>query len=152
MPLFGIRTDKKYDKNFSQAKVVKIDPKKSIKGARVQKEVSIKAIALKDVKAAVKAIPSGIYSSIAGVIIRPHITEKTGILSQKGMYTFQVDRNANKQTISKAIKELYKVNPVKIAVIKIPMKNIFVRGKKGSIPGMKKAVVTVRKGEKIDFV
>ncbi len=151
MPLFGKRTDKKYDKDFSQEKVAKADPKKSMKGAKSPKEVSTKAVALPTMKQ-VKAIPSGIYSSVAGIIIRPHITEKTGLLSQTGVYTFQVDRDANKQTIAKAVKELYKVTPVKIAIVKVPMKNIFVRGKKGSIPGMKKAMVTVKKGEKIDFV
>lgn len=156
MPLFGFRTHKKYDKDFSQAKVVKVDPKKSIKEVKVSKEKVVtktvtKAIALPEIKQ-IKTIPLGIFSSAASVIIRPHITEKTGILSQVGVYTFQVDRSANKQTISKAVKELYKVTPVRISVIKVPMKNIFVRGKKGSIPGMKKAMVTVKKGEKIDFV
>ncbi|MEK7501716.1 MAG: 50S ribosomal protein L23 [Patescibacteria group bacterium] len=151
MPLFGKRTDKKYDKDFTQAKVVKADPKKSMKSVKPSKEIVTKAVALPAIKQ-IKAIPSGIYSSVAGIIIRPHITEKTGILSQMGVYTFQVDRNANKQTIARAVKELYKVNPVKIAVIKVPMKNIFVRGKRGTIPGMKKAIVTVKKGEKIDFV
>ena len=151
MPLFGKRTDKKYDKDFSLAKVIKVDPKKSMKGAKSLKEATTKVVALPTMKQ-IRAVPSGMYSSVASIIIRPHITEKTGILSQSGVYTFQADRNANKQTIAKAVKELYKVNPVKIAVIKVPAKNIFVRGKRGNVPGMKKAIVTVKRGEKIDFI
>jgi large subunit ribosomal protein L23 len=152
MPLFGKRTDKKYDKDFTQAKIVKADPKKSMKGVKVPKElVETKAIAVKEVKKA-KATPTVVHSNVASIIIRPHITEKTGILSQIGTYTFQVARDANKQSISKAIKELYKVNPVKISIIKVSAKNIFVRGKHGSVPGMKKAMVTVKKGDKIDFL
>lgn len=151
MPLFGIRTDKKYDKDFSQAKVVKADPKKSMKGTKAPKDIATKAVALSSTSK-VKAVPSGVASSIAGIIIRPHITEKTGTMSQMGVYTFQVNRDANKQTIAKAVKELYKVTPVKISIIKVAAKSIFVRGKKGSVPGMKKAMITVKKGDKIDFV
>ena len=152
MPLFGKRTDKKYDKDFTQAKVVKADPKKSVKGVKVLKElVETKAVALKEVKKA-KATPSVVHSNVASIIIRPHITEKTGIMSHLGTYTFQVARDANKQSIAKAIKELYKITPVRISIIKVPVKNIFIRGKHGTIPGMKKAMITVKKGEKIEFV
>ncbi len=158
MPLFGFRTHKKYDKDFSQAKAVKVDPKKPIKEANVVKDAKVlkektttKIVALPE-SSRIKNIPTGTFSSFAGIIIRPHVTEKTGTLSQRGAYTFQVDRNANKQTIAKAIKELYKVNPVKISIVRVSAKNIFVRGKKGTVPGMKKAIVTVKKGEKIDFV
>lgn len=152
MPLFGFRKDKKYDKDFAKAAPIKADPKKSIKLVKISDEKTItKTVALPGMKQ-VKAIPSGTFSSAAEVIIRPHITEKTGILSQNGAYTFQVARNANKQSIMKAVRELYKLNPVRVSIIKVPAKNIFVRGKKGSVPGMKKAVVTLKKGEKIDFV
>ena len=46
----------------------------------------------------------------------------------------------------------FKVNPVKIAIVNTPMKNVFVKGRRGTVSGMKKAIITVRKGEKIDFV
>jgi len=85
-------------------------------------------------------------------IIRPRITEKSGLLSQSGVYTFEVSDNATKSEVTKAIKKLYKVTPVKVAIINLPMKNVFVRGKRGTVSGVKKALVTVKKGEKIDFI
>lgn len=86
------------------------------------------------------------------VIIKPHVTEKSGILSQGGVYTFEVKKNANKNVIGKAIAALYKVTPVKIAVTNIPSKSIFHRGKIGTVSGIRKAIVTLKKGDKIDFV
>ena len=86
------------------------------------------------------------------IIIRPRITEKSGLLSQGGVYTFEVTKNANKQSISAAIKAMYKVTPVKVAIVNLPARNVFVRGRKGRTSGVRKAVVTVKKGEKIDFI
>ena len=88
----------------------------------------------------------------ASVILRPRITEKSGILSQGGVYTFEVAKGANKPTIAQAVKALYKVTPVKVTVINLPSRNVVVRGKRGVQSGMRKAVVTLKKGDKIDFV
>ncbi len=90
--------------------------------------------------------------SVASAIIRPHITEKSGLLSQGGVYTFVISTKANKDSVAKAIKTLYKVTPVKIALLNNPSKRVFVRGKRGTVTGIRKAVVTVKKGDKIDFV
>ncbi len=91
-------------------------------------------------------------NSRTSVIIRPHITEKAGLLTQTGTYTFQVARGANKNVIAQAITALYKVSPVKVAIINGPSKRVFVRGKRGVVSGIRKAMVTLKKGDKIDFV
>jgi large subunit ribosomal protein L23 len=98
------------------------------------------------------AIPSGRFDSATSAIIRPHVTEKTGILSQQGVYTFAVSKDANKPAIAKAVKHLYKVTPTRIAVVNLPAKQIFAKGKWGMVAGVRKAIVTVKKGDKIDFV
>ena len=103
-------------------------------------------------KAVVVPVSNTINTSNTAAIIRPHITEKSGLLSQNGVYTFVITTKATKDSVGKAIKTLYKVTPVKIALMNNPAKKVFVRGKKGSVPGIRKAVVTVKKGEKIDFV
>jgi large subunit ribosomal protein L23 len=98
------------------------------------------------------AIPSGRFDSASAVIIRSHITEKSGLLSQSGVYTFAVSRDANKPAIMRAVKSLYKVAPVKVAIANLPTKTVWVKGKWGSVTGIRKAIVTVKKGDKIDFV
>ena len=150
MPLFGLRKTKKNEQSqietsAGEAKSAVTKTRRSSSSAVVERnavtQVSKQAL-----------MPTGSFSSDADAIIRPHITEKTGVLSQNGVYTFQITKNANKQGVMKAIKALYKVTPVKVGMVNIRSKNVFIRGKRGSVPGMKKAVVTLKKGEKIDFV
>jgi len=85
------------------------------------------------------------------VIKGARITEKGAMGVDKGFYTFNVATTANKSEIKKAIKALYKVDTVKINIIKIPKKNVIVRGRAGVKSGGKKAVVFLKKGDKIEF-
>ena len=153
MPLFGLRTTKKNEQ--SQIEISAGEAKAAIKKSKESKKSASADIGEKSgaVQSARRvAMPKGSFSSETDAIIRPHVTEKTGILSQNGVYTFQIGKNANKQMVARAIRALYKVVPVKIGIVTIPARNVFIRGKKGSVPGMKKAIVTLKKGEKIDFV
>ncbi|HEY4478727.1 MAG TPA: 50S ribosomal protein L23 [Candidatus Paceibacterota bacterium] len=87
------------------------------------------------------------------LIIRPRITEKSGMMSESlNLYTFEVQKSATKGTISKAIKSLYKVNPIKIRIINLPAKQVITKGKKGMQSPIKKALVYLRKGDKIEFI
>jgi len=79
------------------------------------------------------------------------ITEKSAIASEKGIYTFNVMPEANKNEVKKAIKMLYGVTPVKVSITQITSKIVNRRGVVGSKQGGKKAVVYLKKGEKITF-
>lgn len=105
-----------------------------------------------DMTVVVTGISRSGASASTSTIIRPRITEKSGMLSQNGTYTFEVSKKANKNSISNAIVSLYKVRPIKVSVINSPSKNVFVRGRKGVVSGVRKALVTLKKGDKIDFV
>jgi large subunit ribosomal protein L23 len=87
------------------------------------------------------------------IIKKPRITEKSGIQAETlGAYTFEVTASANKKNIVKAIKEIYKVTPIKVNITKLPAKKVMSRGKLGMKTGVKKAVVYLKEGEKIEFV
>lgn len=87
------------------------------------------------------------------VIRNPRISEKASMLAEmSGIYVFDVSTNANKKTIASAVKEYYKVTPVKVAIAKVPKKLVFVRGKRGVKSGGKKAYVYLKKGDKIEIV
>jgi large subunit ribosomal protein L23 len=152
MPLFGFRTHKKYDKDFSQEKKVKNVPEKGDNKPKTAGKIATKTKDIVVAKPLNVTVPSNTQSIAANVIIRPHVTEKSGLLSQTGTYTFQVSRDANKNSVSNAIQALYKVRPAKVTIINKPVKNIFVRGKKGTIPALKKAMVILKKGDKIEFI
>lgn len=136
--------------------------KKKETAVKAEKAVAKKPVAKKAVKAekvekaekavAVAAPASSVTSSVVSVIIRPRITEKSGILSQTGVYTFEATKNANKASVAAAVKALYKVSPIKVAVLNNPAKNVIVRGRRGVVSGVRKALVTLKKGDKIEFV
>ena len=87
------------------------------------------------------------------IIIRPRITEKSGIMNESSnVYTFEISKNATKDTVAKAIKALYKVTAEKVRIVNLPAKNVLVRGKKGTQSAIKKALVYLKKGDKIELV
>ena len=67
------------------------------------------------------------------------------------MYVFKVAEKANKTMIKRAVKETYGVAPRKINIVNIPPKKIFLRRQEGIKPGFKKAVIFLKKGEKIEI-
>ena len=79
------------------------------------------------------------------------ITEKAAIGAERGVYTFNVKDEATKNEIKKAIKLIYGVTPERVSTTKITSKTVFRRGKFGTKKGGKKAVVYLKKGDKIAF-
>ena len=90
------------------------------------------------------------------VILKPIITEKMTHLGEKlNRYGFIVDRRANKLQIMKAIKDLYGVDVTSVNTMTFSGKNKSRFTKSGVISGRtntyKKAIITLAKGETIDF-
>lgn len=85
----------------------------------------------------------------SSILKEPRVTEKATVLQGSNVYTFNVPRSVTKPEIAKIIKELYKVTPVKIRTVQIPAKQVFVRGKKGTKQGGKKAYIFLKKEDKI---
>jgi large subunit ribosomal protein L23 len=90
------------------------------------------------------------------ILIKPLITEKAEKISEKGnQYSFVVDKKANKLEIKKAVEEMYKVSITDVNTLVMPAKIKSRSSRSGVIQGrkssFKKAIVTVVKGEEIDF-
>jgi large subunit ribosomal protein L23 len=89
------------------------------------------------------------------VLKRPIITEKFAALNEVGKYAFEVHRNANKVEIKKEIEKQYGVTIVKIATMRSIGKVKTKYTKSGAVSGrtslIKKAIVTLKEGEVIDF-
>ena len=90
------------------------------------------------------------------ILHRPVVTEKFTQLGEKlNQYAFIVDRKANKLEIKKAVEEMYEVEVVKVNTMQYSGKNRSRYTKTGIIKGRtkayKKAVVTLKEGDKIDF-
>ena len=84
-------------------------------------------------------------------IKNPIITEKATILSEQNKTVFRVHEKANKTIIKKNIEKLFKVNVIKINILKKKTKIKMKQGRKAYKAGYKKAIVTLKKGQSIDL-
>ena len=89
---------------------------------------------------------------MTNIIKNPRITEKASFAIEQNIYTFDVSAGANKTEIKKAIFTLYKVKPIRVNVLPVPKKKTFSKGKIGTRGGGRKALVYLKKGDKIEFV
>ncbi|MDP3024458.1 MAG: 50S ribosomal protein L23 [candidate division Zixibacteria bacterium] len=86
------------------------------------------------------------------VILKPLVTEKsTDLRVKEDKYAFEVDLKANKPEIKKAIEELFKVNVVGVHTMIVHGKVKRMGRFEGKRPNWKKAIVSLKKGEKIEF-
>ncbi len=90
--------------------------------------------------------------NISDVLLRPTITEKSTLLQEDGQYTFEVAPKANKTLVKQAVEENFnvKVLSVNITVNRGKRKRYGPRFKKR--PDVKKAVVTLAMGDRIDLI
>ena len=90
-----------------------------------------------------------------GILKRPIVTEKMTALQEKGQYAFEVDGDANKIEIKKAVEKKFNVTVVGVrtAVHKGKLKSqLRRRGRfEGRTPSWKKAIVRLKEGDKIQF-
>ena len=92
-----------------------------------------------------------------GIIIKPIVTEKQTEKKKKmaNRYGFRVSPDANKLEIKKAVQDMYNVTVVDVNTINYSGKQKSRYTKSGIINGkqaaFKKAIVTLKEGETIDF-
>ncbi len=85
------------------------------------------------------------------VLKRPLITEKSSILKESDCYVFEIDKAATKPQIKQAVETAFKVKVTKVNVITVPGKLKRFGRRYKQTPPMKKAVVTLKPGNKIEF-
>lgn len=134
MELFNLFRKKRKEKPFEP-------PKKEKAEAKKERKINLNRQSEKP-PAKGKDIPRG-------SVIRPHVTEKSTLLNEKGIYVFKVKPNINKIMVKAAVKSNYGVNPAKVRIVNAPSKQIFIRRRRAVKPGFKKAIVYLKTGEKI---
>ena len=86
------------------------------------------------------------------ILVSPHVTEKASLLEGENKYVFRVRKNANKVQIRRAVEAFYGVNAISVRIVNVhPKKRRLgrIEGKRG---GYKKAIVKIKKGEKIQIL
>ncbi len=89
------------------------------------------------------------------IIFEPIISEKSLNDVSKSRFTFKVAKSANKYDIKKAVEDKFKVNVLNISTINMKGKEKSIRSRtkvsKVTNGGYKKAVVTLKEGQKISL-
>ena len=83
-------------------------------------------------------------------IVSPVITEKATIASENNQFVFKVARDATKPQIKAAIEKLFDVKVTAVNTLLRKGKTKTFRGKRGRQQDMKKAIVTLADGHRID--
>jgi large subunit ribosomal protein L23 len=86
------------------------------------------------------------------VLRRPLITEKNSTQQAQGKYVFEVAGGANKQQIKEAVETAFKVTVEEVNVMTVTGKAHRMRGRIVMNPSWKKAIVTLKTGDKIQIV
>ena len=91
--------------------------------------------------------------NVYNIIKKPLFTEKGSALKEsENKLLVEVGRDANKLEIKKAIEEIFKVKVEKVATIKTHGKWKRYGKSIGKRSDRKKALITLKKGEKLDFI
>jgi len=124
----------------------------STKAEKTPRETPVKEVENKPVKKLVSTAKVR-GNHLFSILKHSRVTEKATDLSQNhNIYVFEIDKNTNKREITKAIKMFYDITPKKIRTVKIPLKNVVSRGKKGVKSGGKKVYVYLKKGDKLEII
>ena len=86
------------------------------------------------------------------VLIKPTITEKSTLLQESGKYTFQVAMKANKVEVKQAVEQSFNVTVLDVNTTKLKGKQKRYGARLSKQPDVKKAVVTLKPGDRIDIV
>ena len=120
---------------------VETAPSEAVKSKKVAKKPAKK-----------EKIEAALNAEIAQrVLVEPWVTEKSHAGISENKYSFKVSRTASKTEIKKAIEGYYKVKVSKIGVINIPEKKKSYGRYPAKKAGIRKAVVTLKQGDKIEL-
>lgn len=86
------------------------------------------------------------------VIREPLITEKSTEQNADTKYSFRVHKAANKKSVREAVEKIFNVHVIKVNTRVVPGKWKRVRFHPGRTAECKLATVTLKQGEKIEFV
>ena len=92
---------------------------------------------------------------MAGILKRPLVTEKITEMQEKGVYGFEVDKDANKISIARAVEKRFNVKVVGIRTATHKGKSKSQMTRRGRFAGRtsswKKAYVRLKEGDKIEL-
>ena len=90
-------------------------------------------------------------NSVADVLVRPVVTEKSAALGERRQYVFEVRPSANKHEVARAVEAMFHVEVERVNVMNVKGKPRRFGRFTGLRPDWRKAVVSLREGHSIDI-
>jgi len=97
-----------------------------------------------------RAAPKLTRQQMYDIVRGPVITEKATNVSEHNQVIFRVPLSTNKREVKAAVEGLFNVNVTAVNTIRVMGKQKRFRGRLGRRSDYKKAVVTLREGQRID--
>jgi large subunit ribosomal protein L23 len=85
------------------------------------------------------------------IILRPVISEKSDDMIEHNRYTFEVAKTASKPQIADAVRDIFGVTVTSVNTMNVKGKPRRVRVAKGKTRDWKKAIVSLKEGDSIEF-
>ena len=89
-------------------------------------------------------------AKIPTVLVQPRLSEKSGRLAAINKYVFKVKTDANKVEVKKAVENTYKVKVIQVNMVINQGKTRNFGRTTGRTQAFKKAIVTLKAGDKIE--
>ena len=86
------------------------------------------------------------------VLVKPTITEKSTLLQETGKYTFEIAAKANKVEVKEAVQRNFNVKVLDVNITKLRGKRKRYGPRSVKQPDIKKAVVTLQPGDRINII
>ncbi len=99
----------------------------------------------------VKAQGNTVSALAARTLLAPLVTEKTAHLTDSGVYVFRVALAANRVAVRAAFKELYKITPTSVNIIRVHGKESKSGRFTSRASDWKKALITLPVGSRVDI-
>ncbi len=126
------------------AKAVKASEKPAVAEAKKP------AVAAVPAKTEAKANIKGKSLQSYRVLVKPLVTEKAAQIGALSKYIFVVHPKLNKLEVRKAIRAVYGLDPIKVNILNVSGKSVRYGRVTGKTKDWKKAVITLKPGEKIE--
>lgn len=89
------------------------------------------------------------------VLKRPLVSEKTAAFAEENKYVFEIYPCADRKDVAAAVEALFKVKVTRVNILNAKGKQKLSRVKRGQVvkaPDVKKAIVTLKEGDKIELI
>lgn len=97
-----------------------------------------------------EVVTGKVHANLRAVLVKPRISEKSSQLAKLNKYVFNVAKSANKISVKSAVEQQYSVKVLQVNMVNTEGKSRNYGRTSGKMSDFKKAIVTIKEGQKIE--